>query len=119
VSAPDVAIPAARLRVPGATPFVAHSPGCERTSSTTPTMNIVVPYMSIVSPGARTPTLAASAHASIVPAATGVPSARPVSDAAAAVTVPAISAGHRSRGSSNPGAIPDAHSSIHAPAPKS
>ena len=54
--------------------------------------------MSIRSPGARTPTLAASAQASTVPAQTGVPGASPVARAAAAVTVPAISMDQASRG---------------------
>ncbi|HEY7049138.1 MAG TPA: hypothetical protein VH373_18105 [Jatrophihabitantaceae bacterium] len=39
------------------------------------TRNMVVPYMSMRSPGAATPTLTASAQASIVPATTGVPPA--------------------------------------------
>lgn len=76
-------------------------------------MNIVVPYISITSPGARTPTLSASAQASMVPTATGVPVARPVCAAAAAVTVPATSAGQRSSGSSTWSAYPLLHSGIH------
>ncbi len=38
-----------------------------------------MPYMTITSPGSRTPTLVASAHASTVPAVTGSPCGRPVS----------------------------------------
>ena len=66
-------------------------------------MKIVEPYISIISPGDRTPTLTASAAASMVPTVTGVPSARPVSAAAAAVTRPAISVDHISRGSRSSG----------------
>ena len=76
----------------------------------------MVPYMSMVSPGRRTPTLSASAHASIVPAMTGVPAGMPVSTDAAGVTVPTGSAAQRSSGSSRPGAIAAAQSPAHAPA---
>jgi hypothetical protein len=61
--------------------------------------NSVVPYITIMSPGATTPALIASAAASIVPAVTGVPAINPVSTAAAGVTPPAISADQSSRGS--------------------
>ena len=91
-------MPAASVWLPGSTPQVAHSSGCAAKPRVTWTRNIVEPYMSIRSPGRRTPTLNASAHASIVPAQTGVPAGRPVSAAAAAVTCPAISAGHARRG---------------------
>ncbi len=64
----------------------------------------MVPYMTIVSPTAETPTDAASAHASTVPAVTGVPAASPVSRAASSVILPAISSDQSSRGSSSPGA---------------
>jgi hypothetical protein len=47
---------------------------------------MVLPYMSMSSPGSRTPTLSASAQASTVPATTGVPAGNPVASAAAAVT---------------------------------
>ena len=40
-------------------------------------MKMVEPYISIMSPGSSTPTLSASAAASIVPTITGVPAARP------------------------------------------
>ena len=43
---------------------------------------MVEPYISIMSPEARTPTLTASAAASMVPQVTGVPMASPVSAAA-------------------------------------
>ena len=42
-------------------------------------MKMVEPYMSIMSPAPSTPTLSASAAASMVPAMTGVPAASPVS----------------------------------------
>ena len=45
-------------------------------------MKMVEPYMTIMSPGLVTPTLSASAAASMVPAITGVPAASPVSRAA-------------------------------------
>jgi hypothetical protein len=49
-------------------------------------MKMVEPYISIMSPESSTPTLSASAAASMVPAITGVPCARPVAAAAFAVT---------------------------------
>ena len=49
------------------------------------------PNWIIIFPGATTPMLMASAPESSVPVITGVPSARPVSAAALAVTVPAMS----------------------------
>ena len=54
-------------------------------------MKMVEPYISIMSPASSTPTLSASAAASMVPTMTGVPSASPVSAAARAVTWPAMS----------------------------
>ena len=45
-------------------------------------IKIVDPYIIIISPAPQTPTLTASAAASIVPTVTGVPGARPVSSAA-------------------------------------
>ena len=68
--------------------------------------------MTIRSPSARTPAASDSAQASIVPAMTGVPEGIPVSAAAAGVTTPAGSPGQSRRGSSRPGAICSAHSSI-------
>ena len=62
-------MPAARLYVLRNMPAVLQRPGWGFGLATTSTMNIVVPYMSIRSPGWSTPTLAASAQASIVPAA--------------------------------------------------
>ena len=105
-------MPAARLYVPRKTPAVLQRPGWGLGLVTTSTRNIVVPYISIRSPGWSTPTLAASAQASIVPAATGVPAGIPVDWAAASETVPATSDGHSKRGSSRPGATWSAHSSI-------
>jgi hypothetical protein len=81
-------------------------------SVNTSTMDMVVPYMSIMSPGSRTPTLIASDQGSMVPAATGVPAGIPVTSAAAVVASPATSDGHSSRGSARPGATSLAHSSI-------
>ena len=69
-------MPAATVNEHGSTPAVVHSPGCAIACSSTWTKNIVEPYISIRSPGSRTPALNASAHASTVPALTGVPSAQ-------------------------------------------
>ena len=44
-----------------------------------PIKNIVEPYMTIMSPACLTPTLTASAAASIVPTVTGIPIGKPVS----------------------------------------
>jgi len=52
---------------------------------------MLLPNINIMSPNRATPALTASAAASMVPAMTGVPGARPVSAAAAAVTPPMIS----------------------------
>ncbi len=81
--------------------------------------NVVDPYMTMRSPGRPTSTLSASAHASHVPAATGVPAGMPVSAAAWAVTVPTRSEGHTSRGIGTPGATSAQRSSIQAPACRS
>ncbi len=62
--------------------------GCDSKSRM---MNTELPYITMVSPGSRTPALTASEAASAVPAMTGVPSASPVSAAAEALTPPAIS----------------------------
>src|SRR5258706_14805079 len=93
VIAPEVAIPAARLYVPSYAPTVLHSDGDGCGWAATLTRNIVVPYMSMRSPGSLTPTLTASAQASMVPATTGTPAGRPVSAAPSPVTVPLTSAG--------------------------
>ena len=66
-------------------------------------MKTVEPYISIVSPAPRTPTLSASAAASMVPKVTGVPGASPVSPPPRSVTCPAISADQPSRGSMSSG----------------
>src|SRR5580693_634286 len=87
-SKPEVAIPAASVPVSGVSPAVSHSPGCGLASGSTPTRNRVDPYMIIRSPRCRTPTLCASAHASTVPASTGVPGRRPVAADARGVTGP-------------------------------
>jgi len=107
-----VDIPAARLWVPGKTPDVPHSLAWVLGSLSTSTMNRVVPYISIRSPGSRTPALKASDQASIVPVATGVPAGIPVSLAASGVIRPATSPGQRSLGSGSPGAMSSAHSPI-------
>ena len=57
-------------------------------------VKMVEPYIIIMSPGSSTPTLSASAAASMVPAMTGVPSAARSPRAAARVTWPAISVDH-------------------------
>lgn len=54
-------------------------------------VKIVEPYISIMSPTPKTPTLIASAAASTVPTITGVPIANPVSSLAFSVTSPAMS----------------------------
>ena len=98
--APDVAMPAARLRVPSKAPTVPHSGGDDTGVATVPMRNIVVPYMSIRSPGLWASTLIASAHASIVPAVTGIPAGSPVAAAASPVIVPTTESDHASRGGS-------------------
>jgi hypothetical protein len=106
VTAPEVAMPPARLRVPGKAPTVPHIAGLVSGRSTVAMRNIVVPYISIRSPGRWAPTLTASVHASIVPVMTGVPAGMP---ARALVVVPATSPGHASGGSSISGATSEAH----------
>ena len=112
--APEVAIPPARLRVPGRAPTVPHSAGLVSGSGTVWMRNIVVPYISIRSPTPWAPTLSASDQASIVPVMTGMPSGSPVAAAASALTVPAASPGHCSGGSSMAPAISSAHGSCQA-----
>src|SRR5215204_2861800 len=102
VSDPDVAMPAASVREPGSIPDVLHNPLCLASDAKTCTKNIVEPYISMRSPGCRTPALNASAQASTVPAQTGVPSATPGASAAALCTVPTTSPDQASRGSSTP-----------------
>lgn len=116
---PDVAIPAASEYVPGNAPCVVQSPVCGRGSARTWIRNTVVPYITIVSPGSRTPTEAASAQASTVPAVTGSLRGKTVSEAAAAPTVPTTSVGQASLGSSMPGATRSAQSWAQSPARRS
>jgi hypothetical protein len=103
-------MPAASVWDDGSTPDVVHSPRTLVGVVSTCTKNIVEPYISIRSPGRRTPTLKASAQASTVPATTGVPSARPVAAAAAPCTTPTCSDGHTKRGSASPGSTAFAQS---------
>ena len=112
MSVPDVARPAIEAWRPGAIHGAYHSRGSRIGRSVTSMMNIVEPYISIISPGDWTPTLTASAAASIVPTMTGVPWARPVSDAAAGVTPPAISVDHASRGNRSSGRMSGARSAV-------
>lgn len=102
VRLPDVDIPAASVYVPGSTPAVVHSSGCEASWLSTWTKNIVEPYISMRSPGLRTPALNASAHASTVPVHTGVPSGSCVTSAAFAVMRPTTSLGQARRGAARP-----------------
>mgnify|MGYP001795853591 CR=1 FL=1 len=81
---------------PPASNTIDKAPGAARTQR---------PPLRLTPPGRRTPTLNASAHAAPVPADTGVPTGRPVSLAAAWVTVPTTSLGQARRGSSSPGAM--------------
>ena len=64
-----------------------------------PIKNIVDPYIIIISPVSFTPTLIASAAASIVPTVTGVPCCKVVSNEACFVIYPAISVDHFNSGS--------------------
>ncbi len=99
VSVPDVASPAMLACSPGNSQGAYHRRASRRGAAVTWIRNTVEPYIIIVSPGAVTPALTASAAASMVPQVTGVPGRRPVSAAAAAVTWPAMSVDHISRGS--------------------
>ena len=95
VSVPEVARPAIEACRPGKSQGAYQSRASRTGAPVSSMMKTVEPYISIMSPGARTPTLTASAAASTVPTVTGVPSARPVSAAAAA-----RSRGRRSRSTS-------------------
>jgi len=106
VSAPDVAMPAAKVRVPRRMPAVSHSSGVGVALSTTSSMNMVVPYEIMRSPRRLTLTLNASAHASIVPATTGVPAGMSVARAAALVTSPMASPAAFATGAPFAGASP-------------
>ena len=99
VSVPDVASPAIEACCPGKSHGAYQSRGSFTLSAVTSMMKMVEPYIIIMSPGALTPTLTASAAASMVPQVTGVPARSPVSSAAASVTRPATSVDQRSRGS--------------------
>lgn len=70
----------------------------------------MVPYISMMSPGSRTPTPAASAQASMVPVVTGRPTGRPVAAAASGVMRPTTSVGQANSGSRRPGATDSAQS---------
>ena len=83
-------------------------------SPTTAMMKMLEPYMTITSPGPRTPALMASAGASGAPAMTGVPIARPQALAASAPTWPTTSVGHTRRGSRSGSTVPETQSSIQA-----
>jgi hypothetical protein len=73
----------------------------------------VEPYITIMSPFRTTPTLSASAAASMVPAITGVPLASPVARAALAVTWPATAVVHMIFGSRSMSTMPGASSVLH------
>lgn len=101
-------------------PCVHQSGGAaENLPAATCTAKSVEPYISMRSPGSRTPTLSASAQASIVPAKTGVPGRSPVAAAAAAVTAPTCSPGQTSLGSGQPGSTSATQSSAHPRAARS
>src|SRR5258705_3561320 len=104
--APDVAIPPARLRVPRNAPTVPHIDGVVSGRSTVAMRNMVLPYISIRSPGFCASTLTASVHASIEPVITGTPAAMP---ATGSRVTPATSSAHESGGSSTLGATRSAH----------
>ena len=83
-------------------------------STVVATRKVVVPYISIRSPGEAASTLTASAQASMVPVMTGIPARRPgTSRVIALCTVPAASLAQRSSGSSRPGPTRSAHSGCH------
>ncbi len=105
-------MPPARLRVPGTAPIVAHMAGVVSRSRTVLMRNIVVPYMTMRSPGFWASTLTASDHASMVPVMTGTPAGMP---ATSRVVTPAASPGQRNGGSSNSGLTCRAHGSYQTP----
>lgn len=70
---PEVDMPPARVSTSCSTPAVVHSCRCAWTFSSICTKNMVEPYISMKSPGWRTPALNPSAQASTVPALTGIP----------------------------------------------
>ena len=86
VSVPLVDSPA----IDPCSPLNSHGAYHSRASSIRPFDSMMVkmvdPYITIMSPGLTTPTLSASDAASMVPAMTGVPAARPVARAAFFVT---------------------------------
>src|SRR5665647_1565303 len=94
-------MPPARLWVPSNAPTVPHMSSLVTRSGTVAIRNIVVPYMSIRSPGFCASTLTASDQASIVPVMTGTPARIP---AISRPVTPARSPGQRSAGRSRPGA---------------
>ena len=112
---PELAMPAARVLCPGRAPAVPHSDGWMRGPSVTAMKNVVEPYMTMRSPGRPTSTLSASAHASHVPAATGLPTGIPVAAAAAALTRPDLVRRARpAAASACPAAISSQRSAIQA-----
>src|SRR5215212_10679439 len=106
VSAPDVAMPPARTSVSERGPAVLQRFGDGSGLPTISMVSAVVPYMTIRSPGSRTPMLAASDQASTVPVATGIPAGSPVVSAASCVISPAISAASAGPGAPDPGQPP-------------
>ena len=91
MSVPLVASPDIEACWPGKSHGAYQSRGSRTRSAVSMMMKMVEPYISIMSPGSSTPTLSASAAASIVPTMTGVPAASPVSSRRRRVTVPAMS----------------------------
>ena len=79
MSVPLVASPDIEACSPAKSHGAYQSRGSRTRSAVSMMMKMVEPYISIMSPVSSTPTLSASAAASMVPTMTGVPSARPVS----------------------------------------
>ncbi|MNT53919.1 hypothetical protein D3C72_1910390 [compost metagenome] len=98
-----VLMPAARLNCPSYAPATVHTRGSGVGWSCTRTKKVVLPYITIRSPGATAPTLIASLSASTAPTATGVPTDRPVAAAACVLISPAISSDQAGRGSASSG----------------
>ena len=99
-------MPPASVKEPGTMPEVGHMVRLTIGSSVVATRKVVVPYISIRSPGRVASALTASAQASMVPLITGIPVRSPGTSAVTSgPTTPADSPAQRSRGSSRPGAI--------------
>ena len=109
---PDVASPAIEACSPSKSHGAYHIRASETRSGACKMMNMVEPYISIMSPFRVTPTESASAAASMVPAVTGVPAFSPVSTAASLVTAPAISPDQSSLGNLSRGTMSPASSSL-------